>query len=396
MKVSVISASFFESTFPLIKHVSTHTPVDLFCVIQKTFLNPAMMDISFQAKNIKCGILTPEQSSIVIPEHVHYYFEKSDVTIQIVVFSGGKRFFKDIITSFHLSRLIKKRKYSICHIIGTYVLFPIIECLLPKDKIVHTLHESCDRILMLDKNRIKHLFFKILFRIFEKRPIRLIFHSKSVRSEYHNSFSKPLNQTTVIPFGLFEGYKTFKESDDLKLPGKDYFLFVGYIHPYKGVDLLVKVAQSISDQNIDCKFIIAGKDATNLNDRFKIPKNLILINKYLSETEIVTLIKNCYAIILPYTSSSQSGIPNTGFCFNKPIIASDLEGIKDIVYHNINGLLFKNGDLKELEENIIKLWKSNELYQKMVRNIEEQVNLKWMDWKKLALNTFNWYNIQEI
>ena len=187
---------------------------------------------------------------------------------------------------------------------------------------------------------MKKILLRIQFRIINRQGLRLIFHSENVRNIYLERFKKNRDETTVIPFGLFEGYKSFNNDTDLELPFTNYFLFMGYIHPYKGVDLLISAAQSLQNEQADIPFVIAGKDATEIEIRYNLPPNIHFINKFLTEGELITLIKKSYAIVLPYTSASQSGIPNTCFCFNKPVIASDLDGIKDIIHHNTNGLLF--------------------------------------------------------
>jgi glycosyltransferase involved in cell wall biosynthesis len=195
----------------------------------------------------------------------------------------------------------------------------------------------------------------------------------------------------VIPFGLFEGYENFAEDDALIPEFTPYFLFVGYIHPYKGVDLLISAAQSLRDKKIQIPILIAGKDATEIEKRYVLPDNIQFINKFLSESEIITLIKKSYAIVLPYTSASQSGIPNTCFCFDKPVIASDLDGIKDVVHDKVNGLLFESGNVYALEESMHRLWTDKKLYKILADNIRKKVNIEWTDWKRIAELTMKYY-----
>ncbi len=332
MKIAVLSSSFYESTFPLVKHLASYAEIELFCMVQKSFLNPAMLDLSHHEQSLQCGVYDQTMAYSLIPDHVKSYFDIPNVSISIVAFSGGSSILKDIGTCLKLTKKLKRSKFDRVHFIGTYVLNFLVEGRLDRHKVVHSLHESIDRLLSLESSWLKKIMLKIQFRIIDRKGLRLIFHSENVRNNYLDSFKKDRTETTVIPFGLFEGYKSFIEDTDLEIPFTDYFLFVGYIHPYKGVDLLISVAQSVMEKQIDIPFVIAGKDATEIEKRYNLPANIHFINKFLSESELITLIKRSYAIVLPYTSASQSGIPNTCFCFNKPVIASDLDGIKDIIH----------------------------------------------------------------
>ncbi|MFN2127655.1 MAG: glycosyltransferase family 4 protein, partial [Anaerolineales bacterium] len=281
--------------------------------------------------------------------------------------------------------------YDIIHFIGTYVLNFLVEGRLKRAIIVHSLHESIDRVLDLEPSRLKRILFGFQFNILRKKGLRLIFHSENVRKQYLNTFKKDPDQTRVIPFGLFEGYENFAEDDALIPEFTPYFLFVGYIHPYKGVDLLISAAQSLRDKKIQIPILIAGKDATEIEKRYVLPDNIQFINKFLSESEIITLIKKSYAIVLPYTSASQSGIPNTCFCFDKPVIASDLDGIKDVVHDKVNGLLFESGNVHALEESMHRLWTDKKLYKILADNIRKKVNIEWTDWKRIAELTMKYY-----
>lgn len=391
MTVSIVSSSFYESTFPLARALSENTQVDLYCVIQKSFLSPAMLDLKGSEEQIKCGIYTEDETRVFLPAHVQNYFSNTHVNIFIVVFSGGNNPIRDLNTSYKFIKKLKHKNYNIIHFIGTYVLFPLIQGRLDKTKLVQTLHESSDRLFKLEGNRIKRMLYKWLFRKFEKDKIHLIFHSENVMKQYLSNYHKDKSYIKVIPFGLFEGYKYFTPVEMETLPSEPFYLFIGYIHEYKGVDLIIELAMNLERSGQQIPFVIAGKDATSIRRRFKLPDNITLIDRYLTENEIVELISKAYAILLPYTSASQSGIPNTAFCFNKPIIASDLDGICDIVENEVNGLLFKTTDLLELEEKVLDLWNNKNLYNKLVKNINERVNLEWTDWKSIGISTREYY-----
>ena len=99
----------------------------------------------------------------------------------------------------------------------------------------------------------------------------------------------------------------------------------------------------------------------------KIPKNLIVHDKFLSDNEVVFLIKNCKAIIMPYKSASQSGIPPLAYALCKPIIASNYSGVIEYIKHEYNGLIYK--DDKELDKMINFIF-DEKSYNRLEKNIK--------------------------
>ena len=68
------------------------------------------------------------------------------------------------------------------------------------------------------------------------------------------------------------------------------------------------------------------------------------------------MIKHAYAVVCPYLTMSQSGIPQTTFPFGTPIIASDLDGFNEIITREA-GMLFPTGDSQSLAQCISDLIK---------------------------------------
>ena len=105
-----------------------------------------------------------------------------------------------------------------------------------------------------------------------------------------------------------------------------------------------------------------------LRGQKNIPSNLMVINKYLSDAEVSFLVRSSYAVIMPYRSASQSGIPPTAFSFNKPIIASNVSGVNEYLTNGYNSLIFKNYTSEDLIRSINAI-KEQKLYSKLEKNI---------------------------
>ena len=67
---------------------------------------------------------------------------------------------------------------------------------------------------------------------------------------------------------------------------------------------------------------------------------------------------------------SQSGIPQTAFVFNKAILASDLQGFKEIIKDGFNGYLVEKGNAEELAHSIAWLIDHPDVIKRTENNIE--------------------------
>lgn len=65
--------------------------------------------------------------------------------------------------------------------------------------------------------------------------------------------------------------------------------------------------------------------------------NVKVINAYLSNQDLATLISKCRAVICPYLSASQSGIPQTVNQFGKKVIATNVGAFPEFIYNRENG-----------------------------------------------------------
>jgi glycosyltransferase involved in cell wall biosynthesis len=69
-------------------------------------------------------------------------------------------------------------------------------------------------------------------------------------------------------------------------------------------------------------------------------------------------------VVLPYVEASQSGVVPTAYGFKKPIIATNVGSIDEIVDDGKTGLIVPCQDPRALAEAIIKLLNDDELRKK--------------------------------
>ncbi|MBQ4633147.1 MAG: glycosyltransferase family 4 protein [Prevotella sp.] len=193
-------------------------------------------------------------------------------------------------------------------------------------------------------------------------------------------------KVSVIPFGLFESYGSLNPTAPKEPLPQRYFLFYGYMVPYKGLSLIKEAVDILGENLQDYKIVLAGRGNDPVLQQVADDKRFVTIPRFISNTELAFLIRNAYAILCPYKTVSQSGIPQTAFVFNTPIIASDLNGFKEIINED-NGIFFKCNDAKGLADAMLRLINDNSLRNKLSDNI-----------KAFDINhpVFNWNNIRKL
>ncbi len=133
---------------------------------------------------------------------------------------------------------------------------------------------------------------------------------------------------------------------------EDYFLYAGRISKEKGLDTLLEAAGKIPE----ARFKIAGsgpmEDYYKKKALFMKLKNVEFLG-HQTKDEIISLYKNAFAGILPCKWFEIFGLSTVeAFACGKPVIASDLGAIPEIIDNGVNGFLFEAGNARQLAEKV--------------------------------------------
>ena len=246
--------------------------------------------------------------------------------------------------------------------------------------IIVSLHEVVSR--SVDKSNLKTP--KWMSRLFSSNNADVVVHSQNT-FEAINKYYKELSlgKVHVIHFGLFETYKCVKPDNEIlnQLP-KKYLLFFGSILPYKGLDILYEAVNKHREWFKDYKVVVAGRGHVDCVESIKKDDAFVCINRYITNGELVSLIVNSLFIICPYREISQSGIPQTAFVFNKPIVASNLNAFKEVMTDGQNCLLFESGNSEELAVKMRQMIDNYKHFKNNIINFEE--NNPHFAWQYIA------------
>ena len=136
-----------------------------------------------------------------------------------------------------------------------------------------------------------------------------------------------------------------------------YGLYFGRITEEKGVETVVKAYEKLPDHDLK----IMGDDTTEEGIRLKdyVKKHKMSNVEFLgfkSGTELEEVIKGARFTLIP--SIWYDNLPNTAlesFQYSKPVIASNIGSLPELVIDGVNGFLFEAGNDKDLFEAIKRL-----------------------------------------
>ena len=139
---------------------------------------------------------------------------------------------------------------------------------------------------------------------------------------------------------------------------KPYILFFGRIEEYKGISLLYRAFTESPNLFKHYSLVIAGKGNLPFH-RISNEEYVIILNRYIKDTEIANMYKNAACVVYPYISATQSGVLSLAYYFKTPLLASDVPFFKDNIQQANSGLLFKRGDISDLKIKILQLLNSD-------------------------------------
>lgn len=381
MKVALISGYFLETSIPLAKHLSEQgIKVDLYSVLPLNLRNSFAIDYS--GVPCKAGF-DNSPNEIVINEKLKEYM--SSFNYYSFFFKNGvKNIANTIYLTYILARKLKKENYDIIHIIGGLPHFILIHLIFSRKPRVHTFHET------IRENERPSIFKRILFSMLLNKRVNIITHSETSKQQLINYNNNLKRKISLIPFGLFETYKCFDDESTNSISDSNTILYYGIINEYKGLDYLIEAFAMLQKEIPEAHLIIAGYgDLTRYN--LSSINNLTLINRFLSNYEVVNLVKKATFIVCPYINASQSGIPKVVYQFNKPIIASNVGNFSEDVHHMVSGILLPPKDSFELYKAMIMLLRDKHTLDALKKGIEQQIADDKYDWRLISSKTIKIY-----
>lgn len=228
----------------------------------------------------------------------------------------------------------------------------------------------------------KGTFFKIYNKILRSKILKsadlIICSSYDYvnHSEVKEIYQKNKSHWLEIPFGVdqekfkFQPIKSELLTKNKIEPSDKIILFVGGLdkaHYFKGVEVLLEAFNLIIKDISDVKLLIVGEG--DLKDKYqKLAAELKIGDKVIFAGKVANKDLSDYynlvsLVVLPSIDRSEAFglVLLEAMAVGKPVIASNLPGVRTLVEVGVNGFLAEAGNVEDLAEKLLKILSEAEL-----------------------------------
>ena len=135
-----------------------------------------------------------------------------------------------------------------------------------------------------------------------------------------------------------------------------YVLSFGKISPYKGIDYLLPAMVEAHKHLPNLKLIVAGSGKYPFDTSpYEGLPFIELRNRFIPDEELVSLIRGAMFVVCPYTDATQSGVIMSAFAFNKPVLATNVGGLPEMVENGRFGRIIPEKNTEALADAIVEM-----------------------------------------
>ena len=151
-------------------------------------------------------------------------------------------------------------------------------------------------------------------------------------------------------------------------------LFLGFQRAYKGPDIAVGAVDRVLSRGRDVTLTVAGErwdDSVDLRASIaeaRLTQRVTLIERYLDDDELVGMIRDHHLLLAPYRSATQSGVVSLALSGGRPVVATAVGGLPDVVIEGQTGVLSAPDDVEAFADAIERALDGLETLSRSVRS----------------------------
>lgn len=214
------------------------------------------------------------------------------------------------------------------------------------------------------------------------RAAGLIFvHGEALRNELDELIA-PRAPIVVVPHGIDPAVLT-------PVPDRRAVLFFGRLSRYKGLDVLLDAMQEVWRTLPDATLTIAGEGELDSHSALS-DRRVDLRLGHIPEKEVSQLIEAATCVALPYRQASQSGVGSLAKAHGRPIIASSVGGLPELVADG-SGILVPPEDPLRLAAAIVSLLGDPDMADRLGR-VGAATAMRESSWEAVGARTLAAYD----
>ena len=208
-------------------------------------------------------------------------------------------------------------------------------------------------------------------KLFNKgKPYKLIPHP------VYNIFGEKVEKSDAKDFILKEY--------GIDLQNEKVILFFGYIRKYKGLNYLIDAMPEILNK-VKLKLLVVGEyygDEEKYRAQIRslgLEEDVKVVSDFVPDANVKYFFSASDAVALPYSDATQSGIIQIAYHYDKPVIATDVGGLAEVVRNNETGFIIEPENPDAIAKAVIDFYEKD-LEEKFTINAKEEK--KKYTWEK--------------
>ena len=208
---------------------------------------------------------------------------------------------------------------------------------------------------------------RFLTKLVLKKGAGFITHSKMDADDLKSIVSRPNYETTVHPtYNMFK-IKDMSRDEARSILGipddRKILLFFGFVREYKGLKHIINAMPDIVRADSSIQLMIVGEfggdkaDYMSLIEKSGVSGSIAVVDGYIPDKEIEKYFAACDLVVLPYESATQSGIVQIAYSFEKPVIATEVGGLPEVVIDGKTGYTVPPKNPKALGEAVVRFFR---------------------------------------
>lgn len=200
------------------------------------------------------------------------------------------------------------------------------------------------KLLFITENLVSHesrTIDRALTRMGLAHARRFLTLSEKVAREIREMFGDryPIYRSELPAVNYFDSSETFdagRAKRELGFqPDDRVLLFFGYVRRYKGLDILIDAFAQLAPRHPDLKLLVAGEfyeDEGPYRQQVKdlgLEDRVVMDNRYIPNEAVGRYLQLSEVLVMPYRSATQSGIQALAHGYGKPIVLTDVGGLRE-------------------------------------------------------------------
>ena len=373
MKVAYISTPHFaDCDIPLIGELQKK--IDLFYFLKVSESTKRLTLIKIESLNKRGGVYPASD----FPE-LTYLSDDIDLSKTYIVNLPGKHDWSicNLLAIFKMVCVILQLKINIVHITWPPRYGEFFTYFLRK-RIVITMHDPLPH--SSEDTWLNRLHRDVCFRLLND----FILLNETQKEDFIKTYHMEAKRVVLSHLSAYTYLQKIKPQ---KPDVSNYVLFFGGISSHKGIEYLCEAMDKVCKKHPDVKLVVAGKGKIYFDlNQYAIYSNghLVLLNRYLDDTELVGLIRSSLFVVCPYVDATQSGVIMSAFALNKPVIATNVGALPSMVKNGLYGTIVPPRDVTSLATAINTLIEDPQKIEAMTENIKHDYSKGKYSWNAIA------------